>query len=169
MNDAGFREHARGVGGGGGRRSRATAWLVLFALAAVLPGCGGYRLEVMAIESPVSDARFVPADRVPSGARPIRDARVTLYRDPGSLREEMAGNVRTDDEGFAMLRLDAFGAGWMVENWRIEATAPGHESVSVLQALPGKKDGMILLVEMPSGASDLPRRVDPLDDYRRFR
>jgi len=144
-------------------------WLALLALAAVLPGCGGYRLEVMAIESAVSDARFVPADRVPTGAVPVPDARITLYRDPGSLREEAAGAERTDARGLASLRLDAFGAGWMVEEWRIEATAPGYESVSVLDTLPGKKEGMVLLVEMPSGAADLPRRVDPLDDYRRFR
>jgi hypothetical protein len=141
----------------------------LLAVLAVLTGCGGYRVQVVAIESSVADARFVDADRVPADALPVGDARVTMYRDPGSLRESAAGDVRTSSDGRGTLRIDGFGAGWMDEQWRIEVTAPGHEAVSVIRRLPGSGERLILLVELRSGASSLPRRDDPIEEYRRFR
>lgn len=141
----------------------------MLALLTVVTGCGGYRVQVVAIESNVTDARFVDPDRVPENAIPIGDARVTLYRDPGSLRETAAGDVRTSSDGRGTLRIAGFGAGWMDEQWRIEAAAPGYESVTAIRPLPGGGSGLILLIEMPSGASSLPRRDDPIEDYRRFR
>jgi hypothetical protein len=144
--------------------------MLLAAACLAVAGCGTYRLDVVAVDSAVTDARFVSPDRVPAGATPLRDVRIELHRDPGSLGEELAADGRTDADGRAALRLDAFGAGWMVEQWRIEASAPGRESVMVLRRLPAADEGLILLVEMPSGAGPPPSRPsDPWEDYRRFR
>lgn len=152
-------------------RSGMTRMVAAAAMMVLLAGCSSYQLPVRVIESSVAGAMIVPdseAERTRDGVG-VSSASIRLIRDPGTLREETAGRTRTNGRGDAILDLDAFGAGWMEESWRVVVVAPGRETVTEILRLPRSADGRVLLVEMPQGRSmdPAPESLDEvLERYR---
>ncbi|MHC4414207.1 MAG: hypothetical protein ACYS0G_02865, partial [Planctomycetota bacterium] len=75
----------------------------------------------------------------------------------------------SDLSGRFSIPLDAFGAGWMDEQWRISASKPGFRSADSVLRLAPKKANMQLLIILAPGFSEDPREEDLMEDYERFR
>lgn len=150
-----------------GRRPIVPGLLLLLVLP--LAGCGGYSIPIVAVDPGFGTARFVASDAVPSSAQPVAGADISLFRDPGELREELVGRIRTAGDGRANLEVKSFGAGWLEERWRVRVIAPGYENVEAFLTLPRSTDGQVLLIELGEGTSFTPPTDDPWEQYLEFR
>lgn len=148
---------------------RIAAFGLVMAVVLGSTGCGGYSVDVAAVYPGFGTARFVDAAAVPTGSQPVAGATVTLVRDPGELREETIGTVRTAADGRANLPVQSFGAGWLEERWLARVVAPGFDNVEAFLTLPRSSKNQVLLIEMSEGTSITPRNDDPWEQYLEFR
>ncbi len=150
------------------RARRAAVRLAALALFAA-PGCSTYVIQGKAIEGEGSDMSFVePGD--PRLDEPgISGVRLSVERDPGSLGAKVVANEVSGAAGEFSIPLSAFGAGWMVEEWRIHAVRGGFQTASRRLNLTGADRKRYLLVTLAPGASDDPQEPDLMEQYERFR
>ncbi len=146
---------------------RVLSRLVLVALIGGFSGCGGYVLKGRVVEGVGGDMTFVAPDDLRLAEPGLPDARITVERDPGRLSAHVAASGLSDLDGRFAVALDAFGAGWMDERWRIEATKPGFAKTSSLQRLASATRDMRLLIILAPGYSE--PREDLLQQLQRFR
>lgn len=134
-----------------------------------LSGCGGYSIQGRVVEGDFSIMSFVPADD-PRLAEPgLANVRVEVYRDPEKPNIQLAGSQVSDGTGHFDLPLSGFGAGWLVEQWRIEARRGGFQDADTMVALPDSGRNLRLLIIMAPGASNASPREDLMEEYRRYR
>ncbi len=141
--------------------------LVLVGLLGGFSGCGGYVLKGRVVEGVGGDMTFVAPDDLHLAEPGLADARITLERDPGRLSAHVAASGLSDLDGRFAVALDAFGAGWMDERWRIEATKLGFARTSRLQRLDSATRDRRLLIILAPGYSE--PREDLLQQLQRFR
>ena len=149
------------------RRSLAVA--ALLAALTVLPGCGGYTLTGRVVQSQFSMITFVPDGDQRLGGAGVPSVTIKVYRDPDRPNTEMVARGTTDANGNFSIPIGAFGAGWMVEQWRITATRAGYESGDVTLTLPGSSDGQRLLVNLTPGYTPPTRDDDLMKQYEKYR
>ena len=130
-------------------------------------GCGAYMLEGRAVEGPVSQMTFVDADDDRLEGHGVSNVRITVERDAGRLSAQRVASGVSDSSGRFSIPLDVFGAGWMEEQWGIQATLPGFEAATTVQRLPPK--GRRLLILLAPGFSPDPREEDLMEFYERYR
>ena len=123
----------------------------------LLGGCGSERdmLHGRVLSAYQSGARFVDAAQLEDGmirGEAIPGARVELVRDPRSLRREVVADATTDHNGDFSMKVDAFGAGWMSEEWLVRCVHPGYPMVELFESLPTLDGSQVLLIDM-SGSS----------------
>ncbi len=145
---------------------RVLSRLVLVGLLGGLSGCGGYVLKGRVVEGAGGDIAFVAPDDLRLSEPGLADARITVERDPGRLSAHVAASGVSDLDGRFAISLDAFGAGWMDERWRIEAIKPGFARTSSLQRLDSATRDMRLLIILAPGFSE--PREDLLQQLQRF-
>ncbi len=145
---------------------RVLSRLVLVGLLGGLSGCGGYVLKGRVVEGAGGDMTFVAPDD-PRLAEPgLPDARITVERDPGRLSAHVAASGLSDLDGRFAVALDAFGAGWMDERWRIEAIKSGFARTSSVKRLDSATRDMRLLIILAPGFSEA--REDLLQQLQRL-
>jgi hypothetical protein len=149
-------------------RARCTAVLARSAMLFSGAGCGGYVLQGRAVAGTASGVAFVPADDPRLLERGIADVRISVERDPGSLGSEVVATGTSDGEGRFSIPITDFGAGWMVEQWRIRAARSGCQTSQGDLSLSGTK-GLRLLVIMTPGIPDAMERENLLEQYERYR
>lgn len=146
----------------------ATRLLPLLAAAAAA-GCSTYVLEGRVVEGAAPDMYFVETDDPQLAEPPINGVRVTVDRDHDKLSSHLAGHGASDQHGRFSVSLDEFGSGWMDETWLIRASKPGYRTAeSILRLGPSTREQWLLIV-LPRGASDVPRREDLMEEYERYR
>ncbi len=146
---------------------RVPSRLVLVALLSGFAGCGGYVLKGRVVEGVGGVMTFVAPQDLRLAQPGLPAARITIERDPGRLSAHVAASGLSDLDGRFAVALDDFGAGWMDERWRIEATKPGFARTSSLQRLDSAARDMRLLIILAPGFSE--PREDLLQQLQRFR
>ena len=63
--------------------------------------------------------------------------------------------------------VDAFGAGWMKEEWLFRCTHPGFPMVELFDSLPTLDDSVLLLIDMGVGGGS--NQYEVIDEQERIR
>jgi hypothetical protein len=149
--------------------ARAAAGLVLASCSA-LAGCGGYVLRGSVVEGFAPDIRIVAdatASRSAQGSG-VEGVRLSVYRDPGRLNQQLIATGTTAADGTFAIPISAFGAGWMEEQWLIEARRAGYLDVQSVLTLPAGSQRLIITTA-PGAPGPARRDGDLMDEYERFR
>lgn len=143
--------------------------LLLVTLIAVSTGCSSYVLQGRVVHGAANDMAFVAGDDARLADAPVPSARISVYRDPDKLSRKMSGTGLSDAHGVFSIQIDELGAGWMDEEWLVQASKAGYRTASAKQRLTGGTKKMQLLIIMAPGAADAPREDDLLKQYERFK
>ncbi|MHC4989513.1 MAG: hypothetical protein ACYTGC_00905 [Planctomycetota bacterium] len=141
--------------------------LLLGTLALSVGGCGTYTLRGKVVAGDFSTMAFVSPDDPRLQGPGLPNVQIRLYRDPGTLGTEMVAQGLSDGVGAVNIPVGAFGAGWLVEQWRISATRSGYQTSDVTMSLPGGGENKQLLIMLAPGISP-PYEEDLMEQYRRF-
>jgi len=140
--------------------------------AIMLGGCGGgqYVISGRAVRSDFSTVSFVSGNDSRLGGDGVPSVEVYVYRDPDKPSRKLLARGLTDADGYLTLTMDAFGAGWMDEQWMIFTYRPGYQSATAWTALPPAKSGGQLLMLLGEGRAERPPPENELiDQYERFK
>jgi hypothetical protein len=146
----------------------------LLALAfALLGGCSSSQaLNGRVVESPSGGMEFVsvedgdPALIIGYG---VAGARIEVIRDPQSMNRSVVARGTSGPDGIFSIPIDAFGAGWMVEDWLYRCTHPNYQMVELFASMPGQGSTQVLQVNIgsssPRGSGG--RQIDEAERIRR--
>ena len=151
---------------------RSFALAAAFSVCLSLIACSSepYTLRGRVIEGDYSAITFVPADDPRLGVRGIASVKLVLHRDADKSWPTRFGQTISGPAGEIHFPVDTFGAGWMIEQWLIEAYKPGYETGQLITALPAKKADQRLLIMMAPGPSTPLRPENELwEQYEQFR
>ena len=146
---------------------------LLLTAAAVTSGCSSqpYTLEGRTVESNSIGARFVDQEERDPSLIPgigVPGTRIEVIRDPRTLNRKLVATGMADSYGVFAITIDAFGAGWMREEWLFRCTHPRRQVVEFFGALPGKDADRVLVFDM--GRPGAPGSgVPPIDEDERIR
>lgn len=127
------------------------------------------------VEGPGAGMSLVSADdpqmhAAGSGAYPgIAGAHVAVTRDPGRGSRQLVGEAASAADGSFAIPIDAFGAGWMEEEWLLQAWARGYRTVEHVTPLPLNGGTRLLIVLTPGAAIEPRRPEDLMKEADRFR
>ena len=93
------------------------------------------------------DPRSIPG-------RGVAGATIELIRDPRSLNRRVVSRTRSGSDGSFVLDADAFGAGWMVEEWLFRCTHPRNKTLELIHEMPSDLSEFLLIFDMTRGASE---------------
>ncbi|MHC5001518.1 MAG: hypothetical protein ACYTJ0_00175 [Planctomycetota bacterium] len=160
----------------GGRKARSirsclgAACATALVLVLTLSGCSAYTLRGKVVQSDFGTISFVDSDDERLSGKGLGSVEVKVYRDPTRPNTELVARALSDGEGNVSIPLAAFGAGWMVEQWRITATRGGHQTVDLITALPAASDNKSILIMLAPGYSPPSREDEDLMQlYREFK
>ena len=147
--------------------------LVFLLLSVGISGIGcssSNKLQGRVVDSGYPGARFVPqssfdTDGIPGNG--VSGARIELVRDPRSLGRQVVARATSDHEGNFSMVVDAFGAGWMKEEWLFRCTHPGFPMVELFDSLPTLDDSVLLLIDMGVGGGS--NQYEVIDEQERIR
>lgn len=135
-----------------------------------LTGCNAsYTLRGVVVQSDYADARFVESAQ--SIDEPgLSGASIQLYRDPSRPSRARVASGRSGSDGSFSFPVDAFGAGWMEEQWEIEVVRAGFETFRMMISLPPARAERRLVLSLRPGVSIPPKPAEDLwGDYERFK
>jgi hypothetical protein len=142
----------------------------LVVLALSLTGCGGYALRGKVVQGPTSGFELVHEIDQRLKGPGIQNAEVMVRRDPQSLHPHLAGRDRTGANGDFAVPIGEFGAGWMEEQWLVQAAMSGYQNAELEMKLPAKGSKWRLLITLAPGSSTpLDQPDDVMGDYERFK
>lgn len=128
--------------------------LSLFFIAAIISGgCESFVIQGKVVQGSISTMNFVSHENKGLDIVGLAGAKITVYRNPDSLSTKVAGTAISDDQGRFVIKLDDFGAGWMIEQWNIIAQKRGYANVFLQQSLTSDHEQQTLLVTMTPGYS----------------
>lgn len=148
--------------------------LTLPALLATLvaAGCGGPALEGKVVLGSMSGAELVaPGD--PALNQPgLAGASIVVIRDPGRPNSETVAQGASRADGTFRIPVEAFGAGWMSEEWQIVASKPGDATSEYRGSLPRSGERLIFMLvpgtyDPSLGVRSRDRLMQDIDAYRR--
>jgi hypothetical protein len=122
------------------------------ALALALSGCT-YQLHGRAVEG-FGSIEVTDPSHIDANNRPVQGARIELIRDHSTGNRERVASATSASDGTFILTVDAFGAGWMEEEWLLRASRSGFQNVEVATHLPASAGGRLLLVTLAKGRSE---------------
>ena len=144
------------------------AMSLMCVLCGLLIGCSsGQGLSGRVINGQSPGGRLVKtADNDPlsiSGRR-VSGATIELIRDPKSMNRRVISRIQSSSDGTFVLEVDAFGAGWMVEEWLFRCTHPRNKTIEFLGKMPSNLANFLLVFDMTSGSSS--PGIDDMDAER---
>jgi hypothetical protein len=149
--------------------SKPLAFAVLIAAFTLLPGCG-YTLRGKVVRGETSSIEMVHEIDPRLKAPGIMNAEVMVRRDPKSPHPEMVGRTRTGDEGNFAMNIGQFGAGWMEEQWLVQAGMTGFTNAQQMSKLPPSGGKWQLLITLGPGQAaplDQPDQItQEIDRYK---
>lgn len=142
--------------------------------ACMLSACGGpYVIQGKVIEADMTSIWFVQPSDDDLDQPGVANATVSIYRDGGRPNQRLIATGRSNQQGEFTVPLegmDSFGAGWMVEQWLVQVTRPGYQTVEAILEFPDRKSGESLLVLLSPGYSPPSQQSESLwDEYERFK
>ena len=147
--------------------------LVLWTVAGLcmLGGCGEpYVLRGKAISGGYGSLLFVGPDDEQLGQPGLAAASISIYRDANRPNQSLFATGRSDGLGEISIPLKGFGVGWMEEQWLVEVTKPGYETLQSVVTLPPAKQDRRILITLTAGISMPPKRAEDLwEEYERYR
>ena len=149
---------------------RSFSWVVmLLCVTAWLCGCG-YTLRGKVVRGETSAVEIVHEIDPRYKVSGINGAEVIVRRDPKSINPEMVGRDRSGSEGEFTIRIGEFGAGWMEEEWLVQARLTGFQNASALTKFPEKGSKWRLLITLaPGTAAPLDAREEIQQDIEKFK
>jgi hypothetical protein len=137
----------------------------------MLGGCGEpYVLRGKAISGGYGSLLFVGPDDEQLREPGLAAASISIYRDANRLNQALFATGRSDGLGEITIPMKGFGVGWMEEQWLIEVTKPGYETLqSVVTLPPAKHDRRILITLIPGFSVPAKQAEDLWEEYERYR
>lgn len=151
---------------------RTSILLILLAAALVLPACsgGGYALSGRVVEGDLSMLSFVEADDPLLDGRGVGGVKIVIYRDGDKPWPKRVTEGRSRADGEVTIPINEFGAGWMIEQWLVEAHKPGYQSCEAILTFPSSGSGRELLITLTPGESrPLRLRDELMEQYEQYR
>jgi len=106
----------------------------------------------------------------PQLAQPgIANAWVAVYRDPMNPNPSLAAGRLSATDGTVVCPLKGWGAGWMQENWLVEAKLAGYQDATTMIALPADSKKVWILVTLAPGMSSPGNSDDFRDQFEKFK
>lgn len=140
------------------------------ALALVFSGCT-YQLHGRAVEG-FGSIEVTEPTHIDANNRPIQGARIELIRDHSTGNRERVATATSASDGTFVLTVEAFGAGWMEEQWLMRASRTGFQNVEMVTNLPASPGGRLLLVTLAKGRSEKFREPESqrslMDEARQY-
>jgi hypothetical protein len=142
---------------------------MLVAMLGILPGCG-YTLRGKVVRGEISSIELVHQIDQRMKGPGIINAEVIVRRDPKSPHPEMVGRTRSGDSGNFAMHISEFGAGWMEEQWLVQAGLTGFQNAQQLTKLPASGGKWQLLITLaPGQSSPLDQPDEVMRDFERFK
>jgi hypothetical protein len=136
-------------------------------------GCNTYTLKGKVVRGDVSSIELVHEmdPRIkPQTAGGIPHVEVRVFRDPNTMNKHMSGRERTGNDGNFSINLGDFGAGWMQEQWLVQAALYGFENANYMGSLPSKNSKTRLLITLAPGTfTPSEESADYMQDYEQFK
>ncbi len=126
---------------------------VFFVATLFLVGCDSYVIRGKVVQGSISTMNFVSNNNTELNNSGIAGAKITIYRDPDRLSMKVAGTAVSDEQGRFVIKLDSFGAGWMLEQWEIVAQKQGFANLIQQHSLTVDNGKQTLLVTITPGYS----------------
>lgn len=144
--------------------------IALAFMSGLLSACGSYTLRGKVVEGFDSGIYVVSANYPRLGEPGVRQVRISVHRDPGSLAQTVIASDSSGPDGTFAIELPAFGAGWMDERWLIQTSRPDYRNASETVRLPANTNrNRLLIIVAPGRAVPAEQRDDLWEEYRRFR
>ncbi|MCH2144023.1 MAG: hypothetical protein MK082_02635 [Phycisphaerales bacterium] len=101
--------------------------------------------------------------------RGVTGARIEIVRDPKGLNRKVVARGSSRQDGTFEIPIEAFGAGWMEEEWLFRCTHPNYQMVEFVDALPGGGSSRVLRIDIgqPGPAGSGGGRIDEAERIRR--
>lgn len=137
------------------RRAASTqAFFVVFLASALcLAGCA-HRVEGRVVAGDASFVTVVSADDPRLSAPGIGGVRISFTRDPLRLNRELVASGVSGPEGEISIPIDAVGAGWLEEQWLVQAVRSDRGAAEGLLSLP-RGDRRLLIMLAPGHPSEI--------------
>src|SRR5262245_52305005 len=117
-----------------------------------LSGCG-YTLRGKVVEGTAPGVELVHEIDQRLQGPGIINAEVMVRRDPDSMHPHLAGRTRTSSGGGFSMSISEFGAGWMEEQWQVQAAMTGFQNTQAIMKLPAKGSKWRVLITLAPGQS----------------
>ena len=144
---------------------------IILMIGMTMSGCSSSsQLKGRVIDAGFPGARFVQQSDYEMNTLPgngISGARIELVRDPRSLGRQVVARATSDYEGNFSMDIDAFGAGWMKEEWLFRCTHPSFPMVELFDSLPSLNKPVLLLIDMGVGGGS--QQYEVIDEQERIR
>lgn len=145
--------------------------IVLLVLMLALPACGGYTLRGKVIRGDFNDIQLVHETdpRVHAMAPGLLNAEILVKRDPNTLNTKLVGRTRSGSDGNFSLSISEFGAGWMDEQWLVQAVLSGYQNTETVLKLPSSRKWRLLIIMSPGTSTPSDTSRDFMEDFQQFR
>ena len=146
---------------------------LIAAIGLLLAGCSGNpALKGRVVEVGAGSMFFVSVEDGDPGmidGPGVTGARIEVVRDPGGMNRAVVARGMSRSDGTFVIPIEAFGAGWMDEEWLFRCTHPDHQMLELVDVLPGGGSTRVLQVDLgPSGpAGSGSRQLDEAERIRR--
>ncbi len=140
---------------------------LVFLLCGSLGCSSGHVLAGRVVNAQSPGGRLVQSvdnDPLSIPGRQVSGATIELIRDPKSMNRRVVARAGSQSDGSFLLDVDAFGAGWMVEEWLFRCTHPRNRTVEFFGELPSNLSDFLLIFDMVPGAPA--PKIDEMDAER---
>ncbi len=132
-------------------------------LLAIAAACGGlvgcaYRIEGKVVAGDADFVTIVDADDPRLSMPGVGGTRISFVRDPMRLNRAVAAKGVSDPEGEISIPIDAFGAGWLEEEWLVQAVRSDRGAAEGMVSLP--RGGRRLLIMLRSASPQELREIE---------
>lgn len=136
------------------RRFAASAVVLLgLAFAAASVGCGGYAVKGRVVTGSFDGlVTLVDEDDPRLRGEGVGNARITIVRDPGRLNARRVATGVSESDGDFSIPLSEFGAGWLDEEWRVEAVRSRLGLAEGMVRMPRPGSGQVILIQLREAA-----------------
>jgi hypothetical protein len=126
--------------------------VAVLAVLAFLPGCG-YTLRGKVVHGEVSSVEMVheidPRLKQPG----IANVETLVRHDPKDRDSQLVARARTNAAGEFSMPIREYGAGWMQQDWLVQARHAGFHNASSLTKLPAQGGKWRLLITLGPGTA----------------
>jgi len=148
-------------------RSLAAACFIVLAVG----GCGGHVLSGKVVSGGFSGGDLVSERDARLTQEGMGGVSILVIRDADRARPETVARGTSRPDGSFRIPVESFGAGWMLESWKIVAAKRGEATAEYRGPLPSGDERLLFLLAPgtydPAAESVRSSLLDEVDAYRR--